>query len=60
MNTQRNVARRLFEEEIANVESSPHGDQVPPLQEYENNDQAPVNPHPLTDENIRDTLLYMA
>ena len=59
MNTRRNVARRL-EEEIANAGVPPHGDQVPPLEEDVNDDQAPVNPYPLTDENIKDALFQMA
>ena len=59
MNTQTNVALR-FEEEISNAGDPPHGDQVPPLEKGENDDQAPVNPSPLTDENIRATLLQMS
>ena len=59
MNTQRNMARRL-EEEISNVGVPPCGDQVPPLEKYVNDDQAPVNPLPLTDENIRAALFQMA
>ena len=58
MNTRRNVARRL-EEETANAGAPPHGDQVPPLEEGDNDDQAPLNPPPLTDENIRIALLQM-
>ena len=52
MNTQINMARRL-EEEICNAGVLPHGYQVPFLEEDVNNDQDPVNPPPLTDENIR-------
>ena len=52
MNTRRNIARRL-EEDIANVGFPSYGNQVPPLEEDVNNDQDPVNPPPLTDENIR-------
>ena len=59
MNTQRNVAWRL-EEEIANAGAPPRGDQVPPLEEGVNDDQTPVNPPPLMDDNIRSTLFQMA
>ena len=59
MKTQRNLARRL-DEEISNEGAPPCGDQVPPLEEDANTDPALVNPHPLTDENIRTALLQMA
>ena len=59
MDTRRNAAP-CIEEEFANVEAPSHGDQVPPLQEYANMEHAPGNPPPLTDENIRTTLLQMA
>ena len=59
MNTRRN-ASQILEKEIANAGVPPHGDQVPPLEEDVNNDQAPVNPPPLTDENIRATLFQIA
>ena len=52
MNTRRNAARRL-EEDISNAGVPPHGVYVLPLEEDVNDEQAPVNPHPLTDENIR-------
>ena len=52
MNTRRNTARSL-EEDIANAGAPPHNDQVTPLREGENDDQAPVNSPSLTDENIR-------
>ena len=58
LRTQRNAARRL-EEEITNVGAPPHGHQVPPLKQGANMEQAPVNPPPLKDENIRTTLLQM-
>ena len=58
MNTQRNAGRRI-EEEIAIVGAPPHGDQVPPLLEGENDDEAPVNTLPLTDENIWSALLQI-
>ena len=58
MNTWRNAAWRL-EEEIANSESHPRGDQVPLLDEDMNDDQAPVNP-PLTDGAIRVSLFQIA
>ena len=45
MNTRRNAARRL-EEEIANAGVPPCGDQVPPLENDVNDDQALVNPPP--------------
>ena len=59
MNTQSNVARRL-EEEIANAGVPSHSDQVPPLEEEVNDDQAPVNPPSLTNENVRATLFLMS
>ena len=59
MNTRRNAARRL-EEEVANAGSPPHDEQVPPLEEDANAEQAPVNPPPLTDGDIRETLLHMS
>ena len=59
MNTRRNAARRL-KDEIANAGAPPRGDQVPQLDEGSDIDQAPVNPPPLTNENIRTALLQMA
>ena len=38
----------------------PRGDQVPPLEKDVNDDQIPVSPPPLTDENIRAALFQMA
>ena len=58
MNTQRNVARRL-EYDIANAEVRPRGDQVPPLEKDANVDKDQVNPPPLTDGDIRASLLEM-
>ena len=58
MNTRRNAARRL-EEEIANGGVPPLGDQVPPFEEDVNDDQAPMDPPPLTNEFIRADLLQM-
>ncbi|XP_069148033.1 uncharacterized protein [Solanum lycopersicum] len=49
-----------LEEEIANAGAPPRGDQVPPLEEGVNDDQTPVNPPPLMDDNIRSTLFQMA
>ena len=51
-----NVSQRL-EEEIVNVGVPHDGDQVPPFEEYLNDDPAPINPPHLTDENIRTTLI---
>ena len=59
INTRRNAARRL-EEEIANVGAAPHGDQVPPLEEDANMENAMVNTPLLMDETIRTALLQMA
>ena len=56
MNTLRNAAQTL-EDEIANAGAPPHGDQVPPLEKDVN---APVNPSPFTDDNIRASLFQMA
>ena len=50
----------MLEEEIANEGVPPRGDQVPPLEEDVNCYQAPVNPPPLTDENIRVALFQLA
>ena len=52
MNTQRNAARRL-EEEVDNARAPPHGDQVPPLEENANVDQATTNPPPMTEADMR-------
>ena len=52
MNSRSNVSR-ILKEKIANEGAPPRGDQVPPLEGGENNDQAPLNLPPLMDENIR-------
>ena len=49
-----------LEEEIANAGAPPLADQVPPLEEGMYNNQAPMNPPPLVDENIRDALFQMS
>ena len=58
MNTRRNFAQSI-EEEISNAGAAPHGDEVPTLEEGENADQAPVNPPPVMDENIRVVVLQL-
>ena len=55
MNTRRNAARRL-EEEVSNAEAPPHGDQVPPLEEDANVEQAPANPPPMMETEMRDII----
>ena len=52
INTRRNTARRL-EEEVANAGAPPCGDQVPPLEENTNVDQALANPLPMTEAEMR-------
>ena len=59
MNTRRNAAWRL-EEEIANARDPPRGDQVPPLEKDVYDEQVPLNPPPLMDENIRASFFQMA
>ena len=56
--TPRNVAQ-IVEEEISNAGVPPCSDQVPHLEEDVNNDQAPVNPPPMTDEDIRSSLFLL-
>ena len=58
MNTRRNVTRWV-EKEISNAGVPPRGDQVPPLEEDANDDQAPIDPL-LTDGSIRAALFQMA
>ena len=58
MNTQTNATRRL-EQEISNTGVPPRGKKVPPLEEEANAKQASVDPPPLTNENIRTSLLQM-
>ena len=53
-------AERRHEEEIGNAGFPSHSDKVPPLEEDENDDQAILNPSPLTDENIRSALFQMS
>ena len=59
MNTWRNAAWK-HEEEIANAGAPPRGEQVTPLEEDANVEQAPSNPPFLIGENIRTTLLQMS
>ncbi len=59
MNSQRNATQRL-EEKIANAGAPPRGNQVPPLEEDDNDVKASVNPPPLTDGDIRASLLHMS
>ena len=59
MNTQTTAAREL-NEEISNAEVPPRGNQVPPLEEVTNDDQAPVNPSLLIDGYIRAAFLQMS
>ena len=59
MNTQRNAARRL-EEEVANAGVPPHDEQVPPLEEDANVEQAPSNPPSMTEAEMRVILPHMA
>ena len=59
MITRRNATRRL-EEEVSNARAPPHGNQVPPLQEKGNVDQAPANPPPMTEAYMRAILAQMA
>ena len=59
MDTRRNVARILVEE-ISNAGAPPRGEKVPLLEEDANVDQAPVNPPPLTDGDIRASLIQLA
>ncbi|TMX05864.1 hypothetical protein EJD97_006910 [Solanum chilense] len=59
MNTRRTAAREL-DEEISNAGVPPRGNQVPPLEEVANDDQAHVNPPPLTDGDVRAAFIQMA
>ena len=58
MNAWRNTTR-ILEEEIANAGAPPRGEQVPPLEEDDNVDQALINPIPLTDGYIRGSLIQL-
>ena len=59
MNNQRNAARTL-EEEVAYPGALSHNEKVPPLEENANVDQAPTNPPPMTEAEMRDILAKMA
>ena len=59
MNTRRNAAWRI-DAEIANEWVPPRGNQVPPLEEVANDDQALSNPPAMTNGHIRDDFLQMA
>ena len=59
MNTQRNAIRRL-EKEVANEGAPPHYEQVPPLKENANVDQAPANPPPMMKVEVRSIIDQMA
>ena len=52
MNTRRNATRRL-KEEVANAGAPPHDEQVPLLEENANVDQAPTNPPPMMEAEMR-------
>ncbi|TMW99530.1 hypothetical protein EJD97_002390, partial [Solanum chilense] len=58
MNNRRKATQTL-EEEMANAGVPPSGDQVPPLEENVNDDQASFDP-PLTDGSIRVALFQMS
>ncbi|TMX02272.1 hypothetical protein EJD97_022147 [Solanum chilense] len=59
INTQRNATRRLHEE-IFNAGVPPRGDQVLPLEEDANDDQAPVNTPSFTIGDIRASFLKIS
>ena len=59
MNSRRNTARRL-EEEVANAGAPPHDEQVPPLDENSNVDQALANTPPMMEAEMRAILDQMA
>ena len=56
MKTRRKSARRL-EEKTTYAGAPAHGDQAPPHDEDANMEHTPLNPPPLTDDNIKTTLL---
>ena len=58
MNTRRNATRRL-EKDIDNAGVPPRGDQVPPLEEDANDEQAPIRPPSLMNGDIRAALFQM-
>ena len=59
MNTRRNAAQRL-EEEVANAGTPSPYKQLHPLEENSNGYQAPANPQPMTEAEMRDILYQMA
>ena len=59
MNTRSNAARRL-KGEVTNAGSFPHDEQVPPVEENSNVDQAPANPPRMAEAEMRDILDQMA
>ena len=59
MNTRRNAAQRL-EEEVSYAGVPPLDEQVPPLEKNANVDQAPANPPPMTEVEMRAILAQMA
>ena len=59
MNNQRTVAWR-FDEEIANAGVLPRENQVLPLHEVSNDDQASLNTQSLMNGDIREAFLQMA
>ena len=58
MNTRSNAGRSL-KQESSDAGSPLRGDQVPPLEEDANVDQAMTNPPPLTDRDIRHSLIQL-
>ena len=54
MNSQRTAAWTL-DEEIANAGATSRGNQVPPLEEFDDDDQDLVNPPPLWDTQTQST-----
>ena len=55
-----NTHVRIFDEDIPYAGALPRGNQVPPLEEVTNDDQAPVNPSLLIDGYIRAAFLQMS
>ena len=55
MENRRNVVPRP-EEEVANARAPPHNEQVPPLEEDANAEQAPNNNPPMKEADMRDIL----
>ena len=53
------MTQRL-EEEVANAELLPNNEQVPPLEENVNGNQAPANPSPMTEAVMRSILAQIA